>query len=531
MPPQRPPPPYAYLTGGPSRFPQSLIDPPYPPPGSAGPTGPNKPGPVGVPASASTLVVAVVVGVFFDAMVRTRVDGIAGAGFFLVMAFGLVASRRLLTATSISVAVISIPFATVLLLRTNWWVVASAAVCSAFLVGVAAVFGGGGSLWRQHRRTISSRSGQAVVSAVRSPVFLGRSASAAVPPSARHSDRVVPVLRGVLIAIPLAVIVGMLLASADAVFASFFRLPFTAEVAVEHGVLLVIGSLIGTALLSAASAPARDDAPPPAPRFGSTEATVVLAGLVVVLGLFAAAQAMVAAGGADVVLRTAGLTRADYARSGFFQLLAVAAVIAVVLLTLRANVSPEGPGARRLFVGLGELAVVLTLAVVGVSIVRLYLYDQAYGITSLRLAVTVVALWIGFVFVLLGAALARPLPGTVADGLATRRRNWLLPAIIGSAMLFSILTAMANPDRLIVERNLDHFARTGMLDAPYLGSISDDGLPALAARFGELPRDAQVQLQRRWCMTAVRRSETPSGWAWNRSSAAASVALDQICGS
>ena len=548
LPPQPPPSPHGFPAGGPTRFPQSLVEPPTSPPGPTGPPpGPIGPTPpyggaarqrgvkwesarVGVPGSASTFVVAVSVGVFFDAMVRTRVDGIAGAGLLLVMALGLVASRRLRTATSIIVAALSTPFAMLLVVRTSWWVVTAAAVGAAFLVGVAASFGGGGSVWRQHRRTISSRSGRAVVSAVRAPWFLGRSASATVPPSARQSDRVIPVLRGVLIAMPLVVIVGMLLASADAVFASFFQLPFTLEGALEHAALLVIGSLIGAALLAEASAPPIDGAPPSAARFGSTEATVVLAGLVVVLGLFAAAQAMVAAGGAEVVLHTAGLTRADYARSGFFQLVAVAVVIAVVLLTLRANVCPAGPAARRWFVALGELAVALTLVVVAVSIVRLYLYDQAYGITSLRLAVTVAALWIGTVFVLIGGALARPIRPPIDGVTMNGRRNWLLPAIVGSAMLFVLLTAMANPERLIVQRNLDHYARTGMLDAPYLGSVSDDGVPVLAARFGELPGDAQLLLRRRWCFNSLRRAEAPSGWAWNHANAEASTALEQICG-
>ena len=39
--------------------------------------------------------------------------------------------------------------------------------------------------------------------------------------------------------------------------------------------------------------------------------------------------------------------------------------------------------------------------------------------------------------------------------------------------------ALADPDRRIADWNVDRYERTGKVDAPYLGSLSADAIPAL----------------------------------------------------
>ena len=69
---------------------------------------------------------------------------------------------------------------------------------------------------------------------------------------------------------------------------------------------------------------------------------MVLSGLALLYGLFAVAQLVASTGGDDRVQDTTGLTYAEYARNGFFQLLWAAAITIVVLLGLRALSRPGG---------------------------------------------------------------------------------------------------------------------------------------------------------------------------------------------
>src|SRR5205085_4277547 len=99
-------------------------------------------------------------------------------------------------------------------------------------------------------------------------------------------------------------------------------------------------------------------------------------------------------------------TYAEYARTGFFQLLAVAAITLAVLLGLRAATDLSAPADRRRFTILALSATSLTVVIVVVAIARLGLYEDAFGLTMLRLYSKVFAVWIGVVFLLLGVDLA-----------------------------------------------------------------------------------------------------------------------------
>ncbi len=98
------------------------------------------------------------------------------------------------------------------------------------------------------------------------------------------------------------------------------------ETVIIHAVLLGIGAWGMAGLLRVTAA----DPPPPAPalplRLGRVESTVVLGSLLALFTAFAAAQLVALSGGGRHVLETAGLTYAEYARTGFFQLLAVAGI-------------------------------------------------------------------------------------------------------------------------------------------------------------------------------------------------------------
>jgi hypothetical protein len=226
----------------------------------------------------------------------------------------------------------------------------------------------------------------------------------------RHGRRgpVAAAARGLAFALPLLLVFGALFVAADAVFRDFAvsALPSPQRPLVQ--LLFVAGfAWAGGGLLRDLAAP-RDDVrqlSPAAlgairpPRIGLTEVAVALGLLNALFLAFVLVQLRYLFGGRGLVEARTHLTYAEYARHGFFELVAVALlVLPLVLLadwTLR-------PGRRRdalIVRGLSAVLVALALVVMASALQRMRLYQQTYGLTELRLYATGIILWLGAVFV------------------------------------------------------------------------------------------------------------------------------------
>ncbi len=373
-----------------------------------------------------------------------------------------------------------------------------AIAAAAVLVGTAAGLARGGTLLDLTFPSLAGRLALTATHGLLGPLFLLRP----LAPRGAHRARWWAVARGVAIGLPVVAALTALLASADVVFASLLHLP-DADSVVLHVVLLCVGGGAAAAVLRHASArtPSLPLGAPPA--LGRLEARMVLGGLCGVYTAFAAAQLAVAGGAADRILSEEGLTYAEYARRGFFQLLAAAALTAVVLLCVRAC-SPRGD---RLSTVLVLAALALTEVVVVLAVHRLSLYENAYGLTLLRLAALGAALWIGLVFLLLAVA---------AAGVGGHR-SWL-PAAVGAAALVGLLTwNVADPAALVARRDLDR----GKVDAAYLASLGDDAVPAIVARLDRLAPETRADVVERLCAATVARRGLLE---WNRAAERAAAA-------
>lgn len=328
------------------------------------------------------------------------------------------------------------------------------------------------------------------------------------PTATNRHERIVELGRGLVLALPVVVVIGLLLAAADPVFRSWFDL----SLGIEHTFLIVLGAwlLCGLARTRYATHP-NADLPSP-PRLGSVEATCILGLLAAVYAAFVAAQFVALSGGADHVLATEGLTYADYAREGFFQLLWATAITSVVVLSVRAC---AGRDHIRLVV-LSEIVLGLTLAVVVVAVRRLQLYQEAYGLTPLRLAATVVAVWIGLVLVLVAVAVAR----------RESSARWLAPTVAATAVAFVAVWTLADPAALVARTNLDRAADGQELDVDALVDLGPDAVPTIAAGLDQLaPADRELVVQ----SLCTDPAEAGTGVAYNRSAALAADALRTVC--
>jgi hypothetical protein len=270
----------------------------------------------------------------------------------------------------------------------------------------------------------------------------------------------------------LVLVFGGLFASADPAFARLIEVltpewnPYEA-----YGHALVFGIVLCFVLFGGylVRFPPKLDALAPRPMrpMPNWEWAVPLAVLDVLFVGFVAVQATVLFGGRAHVLETEGLTYAEYARQGFWQLLWVSALTLLVLsavIRVAGRNAASDRGLLRILVG----TLCATSVVVVVSAIhRMWLYQQAYGFSTERLTVITIELWLAVVFILVAVAGSR------------MRGRWLPRAILIAGAVALLGLAALNPERLIADRNIDRFQQTGLLDVDYLSTLSADIDPAL----------------------------------------------------
>jgi Domain of unknown function (DUF4173) len=304
------------------------------------------------------------------------------------------------------------------------------------------------------------------LAALFAPVRALDGVAALVPPALTGATAAV---RGVALGTVLVVPFGALFWSADAAFAELGSsvLPSVEGLPTRF----VVFVLVLFAALSLALAAGRVFADPslPRPTVVFVEWAFALILLNTLFVAFVAVQVTVLFGGHDHVLETAGLTYAEYAREGFWQLLAAASLTLVVVGATVRSAEVRLPSQRAVrSVLLGALCV-QTMVVVASALHRLHLYEDAFGLTRNRLAAETLSLGLGALFVLILLA-----------GVVTGIRRQFARIATAAVALGLLAFSLSNPDSRVAERNVDRWRATGDLDITYLAGLSADAVPALS---------------------------------------------------
>lgn len=281
-----------------------------------------------------------------------------------------------------------------------------------------------------------------------------------------------PLAKIVLFGVPLIGLVTLLLASGDAAFGQhvealangLVELPlpaFTRMVLIGAWMAVSSIGLVTWARRrrSLASEPAEAT---PSLQLGLPEALATLAGLTIVLVLFSVISARCAFA-PDTCSLPEGVTYSSYARQGFWQLLAVAAIVLMTVLSVPHRTKTEGPvGARAIKVGATAL-VMATLPMLLSAVNRMMLYEDAYGFTRQRLFSQVICVFVALLLV------------WRAITVWTWPRRFAIGVVGSSVLVLTAFNAM-NPDALIARKNIE---RAGLIDAWYLAELSADAAPIL----------------------------------------------------
>lgn len=276
-----------------------------------------------------------------------------------------------------------------------------------------------------------------------------------------------------LLALPLLAVLVALLASADAVFGSLLLLPDLDVRAGLGHVILAVGLAMVLAMAGLAVGGDSADGDREG-TFGATDIAVVLGLAAAVLGLFVVSQGVALTDAGQRLVADAGLTPAEYARSGFFQL-CWAAVVVVGYLALARRLAAPGIMQRPLVRALAATVPMLAVGLVAVSLRRMALYDQAFGLTMLRLSVVVAATWIGVVLLLVAA---RNL-GVAPD------RDWLPGVAVMAGLVLLLGANLVNPEAIVVRHNVARATQGATFDADYLATLSSDAVLTIARAVDE----------------------------------------------
>ncbi len=266
--------------------------------------------------------------------------------------------------------------------------------------------------------------------------------------------RLYGVLIGLACAIPILAIVLMLLSSADAVFGGIFTsiADWLRETNLLHWLwwlvrLLFVALLFCSGLYfltqpRAAAAPQAQAAAQPQQERSATPFLTVLVLLNVVYAVFAVIQVVYLFGGAETAAMQGGY--AQYARSGFFQLVGVAAINLIAVLLTALWLPRCAPGPKRALQVLSLLLGALTLVILASAVYRMGLYISVYGLSLLRL----LTLW-GMLVIL---------AGLIAAAVKTLKPAFLFFRVFFLFALASwVVLNLLSPARLIAEYNVSAY--------------------------------------------------------------------------
>jgi hypothetical protein len=335
-------------------------------------------------------------------------------------------------------------------------------------------------------------------------------------------QRAAAVARGLAIATPLVAVFGALFMSADAVFADLVLdvVRIDVDVIVSHLLLFTVCAWLATGYLrgfltATEPPPLRVLWPdgglpalaPKRPTLGITEVATALAALDLLFLVFVVVQFRYLFGGNALVQVTPGLTYAEYARRGFFELVFAAALVVPVLLAADWLLGPRPRRDDLVFRGLAGVQIALVLAITASAFQRLRLYHAGYGLTGPRLYAMVLLIWIGAVLLWLAV--------TVLRG----RRDLFAFGALASGLVTVALLFVLDPDAVIARTNVTRMASAAgpvRFDVAHATSLSADAVPVLIDALPALPPDVQCPLARhmlrRW---PPERARSIRNWNWS----------------
>lgn len=292
----------------------------------------------------------------------------------------------------------------------------------------------------------------------------------------RNNELYKKIAIGLIISIPILIVFGLLFAKADAVFASWWQSIF--HLNIDETILarifrsVIIAIFLGSLFYVVTDAEyILGEKKISALKIDNTIVAVVLSLVNLLFLVFVFIQVTYLFGSRDFVVNN-GINFAEYARSGFFQLVWVIALAAIMLIVFYRSTVFHG---SNLFLKSLKVLLILQVGVIAISALkRMNIYQAEFGFTVLRLYVE----WfIYFCLVILGIA-------AVSVSIDWQFRKFFYTSLILGVSALCLVSSV-NVDRMIAKGNVDRYLNEHKeLDMGYLlFNLSIDAVPEVKRAF------------------------------------------------
>ncbi len=167
---------------------------------------------------------------------------------------------------------------------------------------------------------------------------------------------------------------------------------------------------------------------------------------------------------------------ANYARTGFFQLMFVSIInFAIILVSNRYD--------KKLIKILNLLLVIFTVVIAISSMYRMYMYEMEYGLTYLRM----------FVYIILVTEIICFIP--ILLSILNKRQHFIKACFIIVLCIYCVINYM-NLEKIIIKKNMDRQISSVPVDYEYIASIaSEDSFNILEEKLQDENRTTKEKLE------------------------------------
>ncbi len=193
------------------------------------------------------------------------------------------------------------------------------------------------------------------------------------------------------------------------------------------------------------------------------DGTIIITLLVLInilYAIFCAIQTKYLYGNNDKILPD-GLSYAQYAREGFFQLVTVTIINLLIILIITKMGKYHHDKAIKLSKVLMNIILLFTLIMLYASHYKLSLYEDAYGFTFLRFFVHYTILAIFILIILFSIGIWRP------------KINLMKYSIVLLIVMYLFINFF-NADKFIANKNFDRYEKINKIDASYITHLTPD---------------------------------------------------------
>ncbi len=287
-----------------------------------------------------------------------------------------------------------------------------------------------------------------------------------------HNPKTREIIRGTVMAVAALAIFTILFASADLVFRKLVDQLFSFSFEPDFVPRLIVFIIVSAFFIGAfgylskkASQNTASNAEKKPRSLGALETTILLVSINILFVIFIGLQLTYLFGGNAHIIAQ-GLTYAEYARKGFYELIVVAILSFLIISFAERQVVKKEDSHLKSFKVLSTLLIVQVIAILVSAYARLSLYEQAYGFSTIRLYSYALMIWIAVVLILLALHI-------ITHG---SRAKFAL-RVFASVVILLVSMNLINPDAFIAKRNIERYKVTGKVDTAYLASLSYDAIP------------------------------------------------------